>query len=122
MSAVVIGPLVGGVLTEFFGWRVVYLMNIPLGITALVMMHTLVPTDKPEGSKPFDMFGFIVLGICIAAFQLMLDNGQNLTGLIPQKLCSIQLLPQGHSGYSTSIASHHEMLTSIQLSLKTGTL
>ena len=59
MSAVVIGPLVGGVLTEFFGWRVVYLMNIPLGITALVMMHTLVPTDKPEGSKRFDMFGFI---------------------------------------------------------------
>ncbi|MDB3953689.1 DHA2 family efflux MFS transporter permease subunit [Alphaproteobacteria bacterium] len=78
MSAVVIGPLVGGVLTEFFGWRVVYLMNIPLGIIALVMMHTLVPTDKPEGSKRFDMFGFIVLGICIAAFQLMLDNGQKL--------------------------------------------
>ena len=61
MSAVVIGPLVGGVLTEFFGWRVVYLMNIPLGVAALVMMHTLVPTDKPEGSKRFDMFGFLYM-------------------------------------------------------------
>ncbi|HAA92841.1 MAG TPA: hypothetical protein DCS82_08510 [Rhodospirillaceae bacterium] len=78
MSAVVIGPLVGGVLTEFFGWQVVYLMNIPLGLTALVMMHTLVPTDKPEGSKRFDLFGFFVLAICIGAFQLVLDNGQRL--------------------------------------------
>lgn len=76
MSAVVIGPLVGGVLTEFFGWRVVYLMNIPLGVAALVMMHTLVPTDKPEGSKRFDMFGFLLLAISVGAFQLMLDNGQ----------------------------------------------
>jgi DHA2 family multidrug resistance protein len=78
MSAVVIGPLVGGVLTEFFGWRVVYLMNIPLGIIALVMMQTLVPTDKPEGSKRFDMFGFLVLSVCIAMLQLVLDNGQKL--------------------------------------------
>ena len=78
MSAVVIGPLVGGVLTEFFGWRVVYLMNVPLGLIALVMMLSLVPTDKPEGSKRFDFFGFAVLSTCIGAFQLMLDNGQKL--------------------------------------------
>ena len=38
MSAVVIGPIIGGVLTEMFGWRTVFLMNVPLGIIALTLL------------------------------------------------------------------------------------
>ena len=76
MSAVVIGPIIGGVLTEMFGWRTVFLMNVPLGIIALTLLLTVVPKDKRLDPKPFDFFGFVVLSIGIACLQLMLDQGE----------------------------------------------
>ena len=77
MSAVIVGPVVGGFLTEFVDWRAVYLMNIPLGLTALFMILRVVPPDAPEKPKQFDFFGFVVLSVAIACMQLMLDQGQN---------------------------------------------
>jgi DHA2 family multidrug resistance protein len=77
MSAVIIGPLIGGFLTDVFGWRTVYLMNIPLGLTALIMILRVVPKDIPEVAKRFDFFGFFALSIAIASMQLMLDQGEN---------------------------------------------
>jgi MFS transporter, DHA2 family, multidrug resistance protein len=76
MSAVIIGPVVGGFLTEFIDWRAVYLMNIPLGLLALFMILRVVPKDEPEQPKQFDFFGFFVLSIAIASMQLVLDQGQ----------------------------------------------
>ena len=76
MSAVIVGPVVGGILTEYVDWRAVYLMNIPLGVLALVMILRVVPKDEPEQPKQFDFFGFFMLSIAIASMQLMLDQGQ----------------------------------------------
>lgn len=76
MSAVVIGPIIGGVLTELFGWRTVFLINLPLGILALVLLMIVVPKDRELDPKPFDFFGFTVLSIGIACLQLMLDQGE----------------------------------------------
>jgi len=76
MSAVVVGPVIGGILTEFVNWRAVYLMNIPLGLFALIMIFRVVPKDVPEQPKAFDFFGFFALSIAIASMQLMLDQGQ----------------------------------------------
>lgn len=76
MSAVVIGPVVGGILTEYVDWRAVYLMNIPLGLFAFFMILRVVPKDVPEQPKQFDFFGFFALSIAIASMQLMLDQGQ----------------------------------------------
>jgi DHA2 family multidrug resistance protein len=76
MSAVIVGPVVGGLLTEFVDWRAVYLMNIPLGLLALIMILRVVPKDAPEQPKQFDFFGFITLTVAIACMQLMLDQGQ----------------------------------------------
>lgn len=76
MSAVIVGPVIGGLLTEFVDWRAVYLMNIPLGLAALFMILRVVPRDEPEQPKQFDFFGFFTLSIAIASMQLMLDQGQ----------------------------------------------
>lgn len=76
MSAVVVGPVVGGILTEYVDWRAVYLMNIPLGLFAFFMILRVVPKDVPEQPKDFDFFGFFMLSIAIASMQLMLDQGQ----------------------------------------------
>ncbi len=76
MSAVLVGPVIGGLLTEFVGWRSVYLMNLPLGFAALIMILRVVPKDEPEKPQQFDFFGFFALSIAIACTQLMLDQGQ----------------------------------------------
>lgn len=78
MSAVVVGPLVGGLLTELFDWRAVFLMNVPLGLAALFMIIRVLPKDTPDEPKRFDFFGFIFLSVAIASLQLMLDQGQKL--------------------------------------------
>jgi DHA2 family multidrug resistance protein len=76
MTAVVIGPIIGGALTELFGWRTVFLINVPLGIIALSLLLSVVPKDERLDPKPFDFFGFAILSIAIAALQLMLDQGE----------------------------------------------
>ena len=76
MSAVLIGPVIGGLLTELLDWRAVYLMNVPLGVAALTMILRVVPKDEPEEPSRFDFFGFFALSAAIAFTQLTLDQGQ----------------------------------------------
>jgi DHA2 family multidrug resistance protein len=75
MSGIIVGPILGGILTEYFSWRLVFLANLPLGILALLLIYRYVPSGQSETRKQFDLFGFIFLSICIGAFQLMLDWG-----------------------------------------------
>ncbi|HAT36610.1 MAG TPA: hypothetical protein DCS82_12925 [Rhodospirillaceae bacterium] len=77
-SAVVIGPLVGGILTEFFDWRMVYLMNVPLAILALILIPRILPKDEPQEPKAFDFFGFTALSAAIVAIQILLNQGEKL--------------------------------------------
>jgi DHA2 family multidrug resistance protein len=76
MSGIIVGPILGGVLTEFFSWRLVFLSNVPLAILALLLIVRYVPAGHSETAKRFDFFGFIFLSIGIGALQLMLDQGQ----------------------------------------------
>jgi MFS transporter, DHA2 family, multidrug resistance protein len=76
MSGIIVGPLLGGFITEYFSWRLVFLTNLPLGILALVLIYRYVPSGQAEARKQFDLFGFVFLSIAIGAFQLMLDWGE----------------------------------------------
>ncbi len=76
MSGIIVGPILGGVMTEFFSWRFVFLTNVPLGLLAVLMIARYVPEGRDGLAKKFDFFGFIFLSIAIGAFQLMLDQGQ----------------------------------------------
>lgn len=76
MVGPLIGPSLGGWLTDMISWRWVFLINIPVGIlTVLAMSASMI---EVRGSKVgrFDMFGFATLSIFLAAFQLMMDRGQ----------------------------------------------
>jgi DHA2 family multidrug resistance protein len=75
-SAVVIGPIVGGLLTELFNWRMVYLMNVPLALLALVLIPKILPKDTPQEPKAFDFFGFATLSVAIVAIQFLLNQGE----------------------------------------------
>lgn len=78
MSGIIVGPILGGLLTEFFSWRLVFLANVPLAVLALVLIVRFVPAGHAESARRFDLFGFVFLSIGIGALQLMLDQGQRL--------------------------------------------
>jgi DHA2 family multidrug resistance protein len=75
-AAAVFGPLIGGPLIDNFGWRSVFLINLPVGIIGTFMALTFVKESKlPDRVVKFDWFGAGFLGIALASFVLVLDQG-----------------------------------------------
>ena len=74
MVGPIIGPTLGGWLTESFNWRWVFLINLPVGILALLGCMAYLP-GLPKRRRSFDFFGFAMLALGIGALQLMLDRG-----------------------------------------------
>ncbi|MGH7042505.1 MAG: DHA2 family efflux MFS transporter permease subunit [Acetobacteraceae bacterium] len=76
MVGPILGPTLGGYLTELYNWRYVFYVNLPFGIAATVGLWLFLPSEKQESGLRFDWFGFSVLAIGIAGLQLMLDRGE----------------------------------------------
>lgn len=77
MVGPILGPVLGGWLTDNFDWRWCFYVNLPFGIITLAMMWALLPS-RPLRTRRFDIFGFTLLAIAVASFQIMLDRGQQL--------------------------------------------
>jgi DHA2 family multidrug resistance protein len=71
----ILGPAVGGYLTENFSWRWCFYINLPIGILALMGVWLFISGDKVARTKPFDFLGFGMLTLFIGGFQLVLDRG-----------------------------------------------
>jgi DHA2 family multidrug resistance protein len=71
----ILGPALGGWLTENYNWRWVFYINVPFGILAFLGILSAVPETLVRKSR-FDFFGFAALSIGIGSLQLMLDRGQ----------------------------------------------
>ena len=95
MSGIIVGPLLGGIMTEYFSWRFVFLTNIPLGMLAAYLVYLYVPRGYPENTKKFDLFGFLILGIAILALQYALDQGQTLGWFDSIEIIGATLLSAG---------------------------
>jgi MFS transporter, DHA2 family, multidrug resistance protein len=74
MIGPILGPILGGWLTETANWRWVFFVNLPVGLASLVILVAYLP-KRPKRERRFDMTGFLLLAIALAAFQLMLDRG-----------------------------------------------
>jgi EmrB/QacA subfamily drug resistance transporter len=76
-AATVFGPLVGGPLIDTFGWRSVFLVNLPVGILGLAMASVFIKESVSEKKTvKFDLEGALTLGIALSALVLVLDQGQ----------------------------------------------
>ena len=71
----IMGPALGGWLTDNLDWRWVFYINLPVGVLALTGVMMFIAGKKQDNPRPFDFFGFGTLAVFIAAFQLMLDRG-----------------------------------------------
>ena len=78
MVGPILGPTLGGWLTDSYNWRWVFFINVPIGAFALFGVLSFLPNRAPARAVKFDAFGFVTLGLAIGAFQAMLDRGEQL--------------------------------------------
>jgi len=80
MVGPILGPVVGGWLTDHASWRWVFYINLPVGVMAFLGIARFLPESRPK-SERLDMFGFVTLSLGIGLLQMFLDRGQQLDWL-----------------------------------------
>lgn len=100
----VLGPVIGGLIIEGLGWRSTFLVNLPIGLLAIMMARRLVPKDKPseiDSSAQLDVLGVSLLGPGVAAGILALTQvGENGTATTWQVLLPLVLSATMLAAYS----------------------
>ena len=71
----ILGPMLGGWLTEDYSWRWVFYINVPIGILAFLSLSASMPETKKH-NNPFDFYGFFTLSLGLGGLQMMLDRGE----------------------------------------------
>lgn len=79
-----LGPSVGGVLIAQFGWRAVFLVQVPLGLLALWLLNRSLPNPsaRPVDAGGFDWRGTLALGLTLAAWSLAMTQGRGNFGAL----------------------------------------
>jgi DHA2 family multidrug resistance protein len=75
MIGPIMGPVIGGYLTETLSWRWCFYVNLPVGILAFLGVWVFFSGERLTKAKRFDVLGFGAIAVFVAAFQLMLDRG-----------------------------------------------
>jgi len=78
MFGPVFGPTLGGYITEYFNWRWIFYLNLPIGLLAFIMIATLVRRTHNLKRRTFNYFGFVMLAITVASAQFIMDRGERL--------------------------------------------
>jgi MFS transporter, DHA2 family, multidrug resistance protein len=77
--APVVGPTLGGYITDHFSWRWVFLINIPVGIIALLAIYQLLEDPpwerKAKGKLSIDYIGIGLIALGLGCLQVMMDRG-----------------------------------------------
>src|SRR6185312_13370447 len=75
MLGPILGPTVGGVLTDTYSWRWVFYINVPFGIVSCFALWIFFKDTARDSTLRFDWFGFGALSVGLGALQLVLDRG-----------------------------------------------
>jgi DHA2 family multidrug resistance protein len=77
MIGPILGPTLGGYLTETYNWRYVFYINLPFGLLATLGLLMFMHETNVESELRFDWLGFFLLSTGIGALQMLLDRGNN---------------------------------------------
>jgi EmrB/QacA subfamily drug resistance transporter len=80
-----LGPSLGGVLIAGFGWRSIFLINLPLGLVAILLSYRHLPHDRQPSTTDrarFDSLGTLLLALTLAAYALAMTMGRGRFGLL----------------------------------------
>jgi DHA2 family multidrug resistance protein len=78
MVGPVVGPALGGWLTDALSWRWIFFINLPFGIVTLALIAAFMSSDRPDRARPLDTFGFALLAVALGCLQFVLDRGEHL--------------------------------------------
>ncbi|MBU6453448.1 MAG: DHA2 family efflux MFS transporter permease subunit [Cyanobacteria bacterium REEB67] len=76
MVGPVVGPTLGGYLTDYFNWRWIFFVNLPFGILATILASMYLPKTPVKKTATIDWWGIILLVACIGSLQTVLEEGQ----------------------------------------------
>jgi EmrB/QacA subfamily drug resistance transporter len=84
-----LGPIAGGLIVGYFHWRVIFFINLPIGLLGLYMVYRHLPDYREEHSRPLDVVGLILFGFGIALLSYVLEvfgehtlSGRAMLGLL----------------------------------------
>ena len=74
LGASSLGPVLGGQMTDLFGWRSIFLLNVPIGVLSLVLLQRLPPRRAPIYPLKFDWIGLALLIAAVLSFLTLVES------------------------------------------------
>jgi DHA2 family multidrug resistance protein len=102
-----LGPVVGGWLSDHWGWRWIFFLNIPCGIAAYFLNRALQPETPQDHSKdaPIDYFGLLGIALGLGCLEYVLDRGERADRFASPAICIAAAL----SGMAILLLVYHEL-------------
>jgi MFS family permease len=97
LTAPVIGPPLGGLITTYSSWPWIFLLNVPLGIIGLALALILIPNSRVAATGPFDWSGFLITGL--ASFGLMYSLESIARSRIDWRIATLLLAASVGTGF-----------------------
>jgi EmrB/QacA subfamily drug resistance transporter len=89
LVAPMLGPVAGGLIVGYFHWRVIFFLNIPIGLAGLYMVYLHLPDYREEHPHPLDVPGFLLFGSGVGLLSYVLEvfgehtlSGREMLGLL----------------------------------------
>ncbi len=131
----IIGPVLGGWITESFTWRYVFYINLPVGILAFLGLYLFMDRDSGGRQRPFDFLGFFAVITFVGAFQLMADRGpsqdwfsspeiwvEGMIGVVGLYVLVVQSMSAPHPFFPRALARDRNFVTCTFFTLFVGVL
>ena len=131
----IIGPALGGWLTESYSWRWVFYINVPIGILAFLGTYVFMGRDRGGLQRPFDFLGFGALVTFVGAFQLMTDRGPDqdwfssreiwteaIVAMVGLWVFIVQTLTSAHPFFHRDLAKDRNFVSCVIFGLCVGAL
>ncbi len=93
VAAPIIGPILGGYITDTYSWPWIFYINLPVGIFSVYFTWRILKNrDTPTGKQPTDFVGLILLVVGIGCLQVLLDKGKDLDWFESDIICILTIV------------------------------